>query len=87
MVFSEAIAHCLPVVGTKAGAIPETVPAGAGVLVPPDDVPALAHALRRLIENPDERRRMAAAAREAARKLPTWQDSAKIFARALEGLA
>ena len=34
----------------RAGAIPETVPAGAGVLVPPDDVDALAAALRRLIE-------------------------------------
>ena len=32
------IAHGLPVVGTTAGAIPDTVPADAGVLVPPDDV-------------------------------------------------
>jgi glycosyltransferase involved in cell wall biosynthesis len=86
MVFSEAVAHGLPIVGTNAGAIPETVPAGAGILVPPDDVTALASALRRVIGNSGERQRMAAASREAARKLPTWQDSAKIFARALEAI-
>jgi glycosyltransferase involved in cell wall biosynthesis len=86
MVFSEAVARGLPIVGTDAGAIPDTVPAGAGLLVPPDDVAALASALRRVIESPEERERMAAASREAARKLPTWQDSAKIFARALEAI-
>lgn len=87
MAFSEAIARGLPVIGTTAGAIPETVPAGAGLLVPPDDVPALAAALRRVIANPDERRCMAAAARAAASTLPTWHDSAKLFASALEAVA
>ncbi len=38
MAYAEAIAHGVPVVGTTAGAIPDTVPADAGVLVPPDDV-------------------------------------------------
>jgi glycosyltransferase involved in cell wall biosynthesis len=84
MAFSEAIAHGLPVVGTTAGAIPETVSAGAGLLVAPDDTAALAVALGWLIENPAERRRMAIRAREAAAALPTWSDSAKLFARALE---
>ncbi len=87
MAFSEAVARGLPVIGTTAGAIPETVPAGAGLLVPTDDVPALAAALRCVIANPDERHRMAAAARAAASTLPTWQDSAKLFARALEAVA
>jgi glycosyltransferase involved in cell wall biosynthesis len=87
MVFSEAVAHGLPIVGTNAGAIPETVPDGAGLLVRPEDVTALASALRRVIESSAERQRMAAASREAARKLPTWQDSAKIFARALAAIA
>jgi glycosyltransferase involved in cell wall biosynthesis len=87
MAYSEAIAHGLPVLGTTAGAIPQTVPAAAGVLVPPDEVDALALALRRLIENPDERHHLAIAARQAAAQLPTWRDSAAIFSRALEDLA
>ena len=87
MVYTEAMMRGLPVVGTTAGAIPETIPAGAGVLVAPDDAAALALVLRRLIENPDERRRLAAGARAVASRFPTWQDSAKLFSRALEAVA
>ncbi len=84
MAFSEAISHGLPVVGTTAGAIPGTVPAEAGVLVAPDDPAALAGELRRLIEDSAARRRMAEAARTAARALPRWQESAKLFVAAIE---
>jgi glycosyltransferase involved in cell wall biosynthesis len=87
MVFAEAVAHGLPIVATDAGAIADTVPRGAGLLAPPDDPEALATALRRAIENPAERRGMREASREAARQLPTWEDSARIFAAALEALA
>jgi glycosyltransferase involved in cell wall biosynthesis len=81
MVFTEAIAHGVPVVGTTAGAIPETVPAGAGVLLPPDDVEALAATLQRLIESSAERRRLAAGARAA--RFPSWGEQARSFARVL----
>ena len=84
MAFAEALAHGLPVIGTTAGAIPETVPEGAGVLVPPDDAQLLAAALRRLIENVDERRRMSACALAASTEQPTWSASAKLFAQAIE---
>ncbi|HEY1541545.1 MAG TPA: glycosyltransferase family 4 protein [Xanthobacteraceae bacterium] len=84
MAFAAAIAHGLPVIGTTGGAIPETVPAGAGVLVPPDDVDALAAALRRLIGDAAARERFAAAARDAAARLPTWRQSAELFAHAIE---
>jgi glycosyltransferase involved in cell wall biosynthesis len=87
MAFAEAIAHGVPVVGTTAGAIPDTVPDGTGILVPPDDVAALSVALRGLVGDTDARARHAAAARAAAAKLPTWPASAKIFAQVLEAVA
>jgi glycosyltransferase involved in cell wall biosynthesis len=84
MALAEAIAHGLPVVSTMAGAIPDTVPAGTGLLVQPDDVAALARALRYLISDRAERQRFAMNARAAAVRFPTWQDSAQLFAGAIE---
>jgi glycosyltransferase involved in cell wall biosynthesis len=84
MALAEAIAHGLPVVSTRAGAIPDTIPADTGLLVPPNDVTALAQALRRLICDHAERRRFAMNASAAAAHLPTWQDSARLFAGAIE---
>jgi len=84
MAYAEAIAHGLPVVGTTAGAIPEVVPETAGVLVPPGDAAALAAALRRLIESPKARAQLTEGARIAAKSLPTWTESAKLFSDAIE---
>ena len=70
MALAEAIAHGLPVVSTMAGAIPDTVPAGTGLLVPPNDGVALAQALRRLIGDRAERQRLAMNARAAAAQFP-----------------
>jgi glycosyltransferase involved in cell wall biosynthesis len=84
MAYAEAIAHGVPVVATTAGAIPDTVPPAAGVLLPPDDVDALALALRRLIENPADRERLAAAARAVT--FPSWREQGALFARVLETL-
>lgn len=84
MAYAEAIAHGLPVIGTTAGAIPDTVPAEAGILVPPDDASALAATLRHLIEKPDQREKLAAGARAAAANLPTWRGSAELFSQAIE---
>jgi glycosyltransferase involved in cell wall biosynthesis len=86
MAYAEAIAHGLPVIGTAAGAIPETVPPEAGLLVPPGDISAFAHALRRVIGDDTLRRRMASGSRAAAARLPTWRQSAEVFAQALETL-
>ena len=84
MALAEAIAHGIPIVSTITGAIPQTVPAGTGLLVPPDDAAALAQALRVLIGAPAKRRRLAMNARAAAACLPTWRDSARLFVGAVE---
>jgi glycosyltransferase involved in cell wall biosynthesis len=83
MAFAEAIAHGLPIAGTTAGAIAETVPANAGILVEPDDVPALSDALRRLISDPVLRDVLATGARSGAKALPTWRQSAELFSQVL----
>jgi len=83
MVFAEAIARGLPVLGTAAGAVPEAVPAGAGLLVPPDDLPALTEALRALLSDRHARGRLADAARAAAASLPRWRASAAVLAGVL----
>jgi glycosyltransferase involved in cell wall biosynthesis len=86
MAYTEAIAHGLPIIGTTAGAIPETIPAGAGLLVPSDDQDALASTLRCLIERPEERLKIAAHARRAICQLPNWSDAARAIARTLDEL-
>jgi len=83
MALAEALARGLPVVSTWAGAIPETVPGAAGVLVSPGDVGALSRALDRVLSDPVLRERLAAGARRARRALPTWGTSAQRFAAEL----
>ncbi len=87
MVFAEALQYGLPVIGTTGGAIPEVVPPAAGILVPPEDVAALASALRRMISDPAARRGFAAGARAAAQALPGWQETAQTVAAVLQGVS
>jgi glycosyltransferase involved in cell wall biosynthesis len=87
MAFAEAASCGLPIIGTTAGAIPDTVLPGAGLLVPPDDVAALAAALCRLIGNAEERAMFAEAAFAVADRLPRWEDSARLVAAAIEAAA
>lgn len=86
MVFAEALRHGLPVVGTLAGAIPEIVPATAGILVPAGDAPALGAALRDLIVNPTRLAVLAGGARAAGASLPSWEEPANWISSMLLGL-
>ena len=70
MAYAEALARGLPIVGTTAGAIPDTVPPSAGILVEPNDVKALARTLRMLIENRKEREWLAAIGDGRSSRLP-----------------
>jgi glycosyltransferase involved in cell wall biosynthesis len=87
MVLAEALARGLPVVSTSAGAIPDTVPKDAGLLVPPGDARALAAALRQVISAPELRAKLSAGARAARRNLASWDDATRLFAAALADLA
>jgi glycosyltransferase involved in cell wall biosynthesis len=63
----EAMACALPVVATTADGIPQLVDDGVtGYLCPVGDLEALAHSCRQLIDHPDLRSRMGAAARHRA---------------------
>jgi glycosyltransferase involved in cell wall biosynthesis len=84
MVFAEALAHGLPVAGCAAGAVVDTVPADAAVLVPAGDAAALASALRDLLCDSAARNRMAEAAWMAGQRLPRWEATAAIVADVLQ---
>lgn len=63
----QAAACGIPLIGARAGGIPEIVRDGLnGELVPPGDAPALAAALSRLLEDPERRARFGQAGRDLA---------------------
>lgn len=67
LVLVEAMAAGRPVVASRAGGIPEVVEDGVtGLLVPTEDVQALAEALHRMAASPGERARMGRQARHVA---------------------
>ncbi|MFK8083303.1 MAG: glycosyltransferase family 4 protein [Granulosicoccus sp.] len=83
MVLSEAIARGLPIVCTNAGAMSQTVPVGAGILVPPDAHEALAEAISQILTSEqlmEDLKRTATSARE---NLRSWQTAANEFSELL----
>jgi glycosyltransferase involved in cell wall biosynthesis len=86
MALAEAMARALPVVTTAGGAAADTV-GDAAILVPAEDVMALAHALQRITTQPALRAALSAAARQRALALPTWEQAARRMDLALRALA
>jgi glycosyltransferase involved in cell wall biosynthesis len=86
-VYGEAMAAGLPVVGWRAGNLPNLADHDReGLVLEPGDRPALTAALGRLAADADERARLAAAAAAWAQALPTWDDTAARFVELLAGV-
>ena len=86
MVFAEAMARHLPVLGPDLPAVAEAT-RGAAHLVAPDDAAALSDALVPLLSDPAARARLSAASASAAGKLPRWADTARCVAGAIAAAA
>ena len=84
MVLSEAMLYGLPVVSCAVGAVPDTLPEGAGLLTPPDDPDAFAAALAQLLDDDAAHAAMTARAQAKGAALPEWRDAARVMAAALE---
>ncbi len=82
----EAMACGTPVIVSNSSSLPEVV-GGAGVIVPPDDRPALQEALHELLSNPGLRERLKARGLARARYF-SWAKAARrtveVYRRALE---
>lgn len=86
VVLMEAMASGVPVVASDISGIPELVEHEfTGLLVPPGEAGALAEALRRLHDDPDLRRRLAAAGRSRALSEHDVRRHARALVRRLVG--
>jgi glycosyltransferase involved in cell wall biosynthesis len=84
MVFGEAMAHGLPIVTCRTGAVPDTVAAGAGVLVEPDDPDGFSSALSRVLQDDTLRDAMAEESARAGTLLASWSVTAALVGAVLD---
>ena len=84
IVFNEALVHGLPIVSCATGAVVDTVPENAGLLVQPDAPGELADALRKMLTDHELRATCANNARLAGERLSSWSDTASTIAHALQ---
>jgi len=85
--FTEAFSAGLPVVTTDIGSASEMITPDCGALTPLHDAPALAAALRELIENPEMRRAKGQAARRRIKTLSDPQQQMRLLHRELSRVA
>jgi glycosyltransferase involved in cell wall biosynthesis len=83
MVVTEAAARGIPVLAADAGGVRDALD-GAGALVPPGDVPALAGALRDWFTDPDLRAGMRARARVRREHLTGWEVTSRCLTEVLQ---
>lgn len=75
-VIVEAMACCVPVIGSSCGAIPEVI-SDAGIVVPENDPATLAQKLQKLINDKDLQNELAKAGRARVEKHYTWEKVAE----------
>ena len=88
LILQEALRAGRPIVATRAGGTPDLTGEDGGLLVPPDDPAALTAAVRQVLGDPALAGRLAQAARDRARTLPTVNaavDAALAIYRELSG--
>lgn len=74
LAYLDAMACAVPCVGTLVGAVPEIIEQGVtGLLVPPADDVALAHALASILDDPAGARALGEAGRKRAEERFRWQ--------------
>lgn len=83
MALAAALSHGLPVISTRAGAIADTVPESAGMLVPPGNVAALRAALQKILDDRALRQQLHNGALSARAALPDWASASARFSDAL----
>lgn len=87
IVFLEAMHYELPCVGPRQWAVPEIVEDGVtGLLVPPDDAPALADALVQLLADPARARAMGVAGKARLLERFTWAHVTRRMTDAISAL-
>jgi glycosyltransferase involved in cell wall biosynthesis len=83
MAVAESLAHGLPVISSRTGAIPDLVGSTAGLLVAPGDGKALHLALARVLENAALRASLRAGALAARNRLTPWPQACQRMAQVL----
>jgi glycosyltransferase involved in cell wall biosynthesis len=87
MAVAESLAHGLPVIATRTGAIPELVGSAAGLLTEPGDRDALHAALERALSDGALRSSLRAGALAASARLTPWPQACDRMAELLECVA
>lgn len=83
MVVTESLARGLPMITTDGGALPDTLPKGAGLIVPAGDAHALAQALSSWCQDAELRAALRSGATRARADLNSWAESGQRFIEAL----
>jgi glycosyltransferase involved in cell wall biosynthesis len=88
IVYLEAWCYDVPVIGARAGGVPDVIDDEEnGFLVPFGDVPALARQLCRLIDDPSLAARLGASGHQKVLRRLTWEHKFGLFRQAIETLA